>query len=94
MSYEKVYEKKFNIPAILGAGERLKEKIDFNFNPRFSYKLRVRGEVNIPYETRTESIYPIYFRKLEDSLIKTNNEYTLEFNDINYAHERSATVSC
>ena len=89
MSYEKVYEKQFNAPIILGMGETLKEKIDFNFNPRFSYKLRIRGEVNIPYETRTESVYPIYFRKLEDSLVKTNEGYSLEFNEINIAHERS-----
>ena len=90
MPYKKILAKEFNKPYILGIGDTLRHKINFEINPRFSYKLRIRGEVNIPYETRTEDLYPIYFRKLEDSLIKNTNGYSLEFNEINYAHERSA----
>lgn len=89
-SYEKVFAKEFNNPIILEMGETLKENIDFKANPRYTYKLRVRGEANIPYEHRTEDLYPIYFRKLEDSLINTSDGYSLEFNERNYAHERSA----
>ena len=90
MPYKKILTKEFNKPFILGIGETLNQEIKFDPNPRFSYKLRIRGEVDIPYETRTEDLYPIYFRKLEDSLQKINGEYTLEFDEINYAHERSA----
>lgn len=89
MTYDKVFSKKFNNPLILNIGKTLKENVFFEFNPEYSYKLRIRGEVNIPYEHRTESVYPVYFRKLEDSLIKTNEGYSLEFNEHNFAYERS-----
>lgn len=90
MPYKKILTKEYNKPIILGSGETLKENIRSELDSRYSYKLRIRGEVNIPYHHRTESTYPIYFRKLEDSLVKTNDGYLLEFNEINCAHERSA----
>lgn len=90
MIYEKVFAKEFTDPIILGIGETLKENITFNPNPRYAYKLRIRGEVNIPYEHRTEDLYPKYFRKIEDSLVNVNGEYAIEFNKHNFAHERSA----
>ena len=87
--YDVISSKKFDTPIILKPSESLKENLTFARDLRYSYKLRVRGEVNIPYQHRTEDIFPIYFRKIEDSLVKFGDEYALAFNQINLVHERS-----
>lgn len=89
MAYKIVASKKYEESVIVEAGKIFKDNIAFNFDNRYNYKLRIRGEVNIPYQNRTEDLYPIYFRKLEDSLVKNGASYTLVFNETNAAYERS-----
>ena len=68
----------------------IKEKL----NERYNYKIRLKGELSIPYTNRVEEIYPVYLRKLEDSLKKTGQEYALTFGDFNYEYERSCYNMC
>lgn len=87
--YDIVYSKKYDKPIILKPGERLEDNLSFCHDLRYSYKLRVRGDVNVPYQHRTEDLFPIYFRKIEDSLIKDGDSYALSFSKFNLVYERS-----
>ena len=79
---------------VLKSGESFKHKFYSELDDRYNYKLRIRGEVAIPYVNRTESVYPLYFRKLEDSLVKIKDEYALRFDEINKIKERSCYYMC
>lgn len=89
MCYVPIYEKKYESDVNMRKGEALEIKVSAPTDRRYSYKLRVRGEVAIPFNHRTEALFPVYFRKLEDSLVKTEEGYALSFNADNFEHERS-----
>lgn len=89
MLYQIVSSKKYQDIISLNVSETFSDNIKFAPDYRYSYKLRFRGEVSVPYGNRTETTYPKYFRKLDDSLSLTNGQYTLEFNDGNLCYERS-----
>lgn len=89
MCYVPVYDKKYENDVEMSKGEALGIKISAPLDRRYAYKLRVRGEVAIPFDHRTEAIFPVYFRKLEDSLVKSGDAYALSFNDDNLEYERS-----
>ena len=89
MPFTIAYKKKYKAEKTLTSGERFSAFIKKRLDSRYCYKIRVRGGVNIPYADRTEDRYPLYFRKIDDSLIWTQDGYTLEFNDRNRVYERS-----
>ena len=89
MCYVPVYEKNFEKDVGLTVGETLKIDVKQPLDRRYAYKLRVRGEVAIPFNHRTEAIFPVYFRKLDDSLVRENDKYLLSFNADNLEYERS-----
>lgn len=88
MLYGKEHTKIYDEKRVLGVGQTLTETVNQKLDDRYNYKVRLRGEVGIPYEHRTEDKYPIYFRKIDDSLC-FDGEYTLEFSLFNQVRERS-----
>lgn len=94
MLYQIVEKKEYQTPYAIGVGASLTETFSGAYDSRYAYKIRLRGEVGIPYLNRTEHTYPIYFRKLDDSLISDGTEYFLNFNKINECYERSAYCMC
>lgn len=64
----------------------LSDDIDLTYN----YKIRVKGEIDVPLYTRTEETFPLYYRRLKDSVKENGNKETLVFSDFNFCHERSA----
>lgn len=89
MLYQIAFSKKFQSLQTLEIGKAFSQEIKFDLDKRYNYKLRVRGQVGVPYIHRTEGAYPKYFRKLEDSLSLENGEYVLNFNKHNQVFERS-----
>ncbi len=89
MSYELIYDKAYAQTQTLPAGGVLKETVAQPLDTRYRYKVRLRGEVGIPFNHRTEATFPVYFRKIDDSLLQTDGEYALCFNKSNLEHERS-----
>lgn len=86
--YDIVWKKKFKNTESFDCGD----KLSFSFkalNKRYGYKIRVKGEVGVPKFDRTEDRFPLYYRKLEDSLVKYDEGYALEFSSYNYNYERS-----
>ncbi len=61
-------------------------------NLRYDYTLRLVGEVDFDYRRRTERVWPIYFRKLDDSVIKTQEGRALVYNKENEVRERTCYV--
>lgn len=94
MVYDLVLNKEYSQVQKIGVGKTYVENLSFSPDKRYNYKLRLKGEVALPFMDRTEDIYPAYFRKLEDSLINRNGEYTLEFNSVNLSYERSCYNMC
>lgn len=70
-------------------GKSLAVTLPDGLDDRYNYKLRVRGEVGIPFTDRTEATYPKYFRRLDDSLKEIDGGYALAFGAFNECHERS-----
>ena len=64
----------------------LEDGVDLQYN----YKLRVKGEIDVPLYTRTEEVFPLYYRRLKDSVQLNEGEEALVFSSFNYAYERSA----
>lgn len=89
MPFTIAYKKKYKVEKSLASGESFSALIKERLDTRYRYKIRIRGGVNIPYADRTEDRYPLYFRKIDDSLIWHQDGYTLEFNSRNQAYERS-----
>ncbi len=89
MLYQIAYSKKYDNLHTIKIGETVTETIKADLDPRYNYKLRVRGQVAVPYVRRTEGAFPMYYRKLEDSLTLENGEYVLNFNKTNQVYERS-----
>jgi len=89
MVYGIAFSKKLSDVYTLNKGETFAFNIDGEFEERYNYKLRLIGEVGIPFSDRTEDVYPLYFRKIEDSLSFANGEYLLNFSDYNLCYERS-----
>ena len=89
MLYQIAYKKSYEDVQVITPGQTYTEKVDVQLDKRYNYKLRLRGGVGIPYTHRTETDYPIYFRKIEDSLLPSGNTYTLEFNDDNLCYKRT-----
>lgn len=89
MSYELIYDKAYEKIQTLSAGGSLQEKVEKQLDNRYRYKVRLRGEVGIPFNHRTEATFPVYFRKLDDSLSETGGEYALSFEESNLEYERS-----
>lgn len=89
MCYQLVYDKAYKEVKTVTAGESLQETVTDCLDTRYRYKVRLRGEVGIPFNHRTEAIFPIYLRKIDDSLIKENEECILYFDESNYEYERS-----
>lgn len=90
MSYQLIYNKEYKNIKTIQHGESLFEIADCKLDTSLKYKLRVRGEVAIPDNHRTEGIYPFYFRKIDESLISVGEEYVLSFDSSNKEHERTA----
>ncbi len=69
------------------------DKIILNFDGKlalhYNYKLNFVGQTCLPLSRRTEEVFAVYYRKLDDSLLKSNNGYILTFNDENKVYERS-----
>ncbi len=74
----------------LEPGEKLTLFFGGEFDMRYSYKLNLAGESCIPQERRTEDVFAVYYRKLDDSLVNKGSSYALSFNKENCVHERSA----
>ena len=55
MMYEIAASKKYDESVVIEAGKSFKDNISFDFNDRYNYKLRIRGEVNIPYSRATST---------------------------------------
>ena len=89
MPFTIAYKKKYNAEKILKPNESFSALIKKKLELRYSYKIRVRGGVNIPYSDRTEDRYPLYFRKIDDSLLCGEGGVTLEFYGRNETYERS-----
>lgn len=89
MTYKLVYDKKYEEIQTLPAGGCLQEKVNQKLDSRYHYKVRLRSEVGIPFTHRTEETFPIYFRKIEDSLVEVDEEYALSFDGSNLECERS-----
>ena len=89
MSYELIYDKAYAQKQTLPAGGVLKETVAQPLDTRYRYKVRLRSEVGIPFNHRTEASFPVYFRKIDDSLLQTDGEYALCFDKSNLEHERS-----
>lgn len=64
--------------------------LDGNVDLNYNYKLRVKGEIDVPLYTRTEEEFPLFYRRLKDSVKLNGEEEVLVFSSFNYAHERSA----
>lgn len=60
------------------------------FSSRYNYKLRLVGETDVPYYLRTEDVFAIFYRKLDDSLVSYCGEYVLKFNEENFCKTRVA----
>ncbi len=73
----------------LCAGESLSVSFDGVINRDYNYKLGVVGQVSVPEERRFEDVFAVYYRKLDDSLIKTSDGYALSFDEENFCHERT-----
>ena len=69
MPYTIAYREKYKKEKTLANSERFSTFIPHAIDERYAYKLRIRGGVAIPYSHRTEDTYPLYFRKIDDSLI-------------------------
>ncbi len=69
------------------------ENITFNFknklNKRYSYKLSLVSETDLPIFKRFEDVFAVYYRHIDDSLVKIADRYALCFNKENQVHERS-----
>jgi len=89
-SYQIAYKKEYAEILRLSGGEALCDTLHGTIDPSLRYKLRVRGEVAIPDNHRTESVYPLYFRKIDESLKEIDGEYALSLDGSNLEYERSA----
>lgn len=94
MVYQKVYSKEYKNAKTLSKGLCETEFLDCALDARYLYKIRLKGEIAIPYTNRVEEIYPVYLRKLEDSLSFDGTEYKLVFGDFNFEKERSCYYMC
>ncbi len=88
-TYEIAKSLKFNELLNLKPSEKTTFKFDGKLNGRYNYKLSLVGESCIPLSRRTEDVFAVYYRKLDDSLVKTDNGYLLTFSNENKVHERS-----
>lgn len=89
MLYQIAYKKEYEQKQTIKVGESFTEKIKWQPDSRYNYKIRVRGQVGVPYVRRTEGAFPMYYRKLEDSLTLENGDYVLNFDKTNQVYERS-----
>ena len=64
--------------------------IEGNIDLKYNYKLRVKGGIDVPLYTRTEEVFPLYYRRLKDSVKTSDGKETLVFSDFNFCYERSA----
>ncbi|MBO7345731.1 MAG: hypothetical protein J6U92_07335, partial [Clostridia bacterium] len=64
--------------------------IEGNVDLSYNYKIRVKGEIDVPLYKRTEEVFPLYYRRLKDSIRTSADKQTLVFSDFNFCHERSA----
>lgn len=74
----------------LSNGQIYNLKISSEFDLQYNYKIRVKGEIDVPLYTRTEEVFPLYYRRLKDSVKENGHKETLVFSDFNFCHERSA----
>ncbi len=73
----------------LKPGEAITISFDGALDGRYNYKLNLVGQSCIPTARRTEDVFAVYYRKLDDSLINVNGSYALLFNEENRVFERS-----
>lgn len=92
--YNIVALSEFNTVKKIQPGSIACETVSGKFEMRYSYKLRLKGQVGIPATHRTEDIYPAYYRKIDDSLRRNGTEWALVFGDFNYEYERSCYYMC
>ncbi len=71
------------------AGEGITLSFDGELDARYCYKLGLVAQSAVPIERRTESMFSVYYRRLDDSLARRDEGYTLLFNEENRAHERT-----
>lgn len=89
MLYQIISSKKYDNLKTIKIGESITENLKTELDSRYNYKLRIRGQVGVPYVYRTEGAFPMYYRKLEDSLTLEKDEYVLNFDETNQVYERS-----
>ncbi|MBO5068666.1 MAG: hypothetical protein J6C62_09785 [Clostridia bacterium] len=74
-------KKSYEDVQVITPGQTYTEKVDVQLDKRYNYKLRLRG-VGIPYTHRTETDYPIYFRKIEDHFCRLETHTRLNLTTI------------
>ncbi len=94
MLYNIIKSKKYDKLIKIRPGEKFVEKLKGPFDERYLYKVRLKGELGIPYTNRVEEIFPVYLRKLDDSLTFDGKEHFLTLSESNYEHERSCYYMC
>ena len=93
-SYNIIKSKTYNKQITIKPGGKFVEEFKGPFDERYLYKVRIKGELDIPCTNRVEEIYPVYLRKLDDSLVFDGKEYFLTLNESNYEYERSCYYMC
>ena len=69
------------------------ESVKFSFNSKldleYNYRLHIVGEVGLPYMRRYEGVLPIFYRKLDNSIKRTEQGRVLVFDKNNQVKERT-----
>lgn len=90
MLYDIACKKKEEKPFRLTKNGKYIINFNENIETEYNYKIRIRGEVDVPLYNRTEEKYPLYYRSLKDSLKEKDGNKVLVINKNNECYERSA----